>query len=101
MTAIESTLETAQWDEDKVPHWINEICEKTMKSLGELKFSPYKFIVTVMLVQKTDKALFNCFSTLYENNCDGIETVMYPPPRNKDSFSKTIQCYGAVMAVRY
>ena len=47
--ACESVLETAGWEEEKVPGWINEIIEKAMKSLSELK-SPYKFIVTCMLV---------------------------------------------------
>ena len=70
--AVETVLETAQWDEEKVPGWINEIIEKTMKSLCELKY-PYKFIVTCMLVQKTDKALFSCMSTNWENSTDGIE----------------------------
>ena len=70
--AAESVLETAQWEEEKVPGWINDIVEKAMKSLSELKF-PYKFIVTCMLVQKTDKALFSCLSTNWENSTDGIE----------------------------
>ena len=47
--AAESVLENAMWDEKKVPLWINEICEKTMKSLGDLK-CPYKYIVTCMLI---------------------------------------------------
>ena len=68
----ESVLETAQWEEEKVPGWINDIIEKAMKSLCELK-CPYKFIVTCMLVQKTDKALFSCLSTNWENSTDGIE----------------------------
>ena len=55
-----------------MPGWINEIIEKAMKSLSELK-CPYKFIVTCMLVQKTDKALFSCLSVNWENSTDGIE----------------------------
>ena len=48
------------------------VAEKVMKSLSELKH-PYKYIVNCMLVQKTDKALFNCMSTNWENSTDGIE----------------------------
>ena len=87
--SAESILETASWDEKMVPFWINEITEKVMKSCVDMKL-PYKYIVTCMLVQKTDKALFSCFSTNWENNSDGIETVIYPPIRNKESASKTI-----------
>ena len=72
-----------------------------MKGLSELKCGPYKFIVTCMLVQKTDKALYNCFSTNFENQSDNIATFLFPPPRNKDSFSKTIQSFTSVMAVRF
>ena len=47
--AATDTLETAAWDESKVPLWIQEITEKSIKALVELKV-PYKWIVTVMLV---------------------------------------------------
>ncbi len=47
--ACESVLESAMWDEKKVPYWINEICEKAMHSLLSHNF-PYKFIVTCMLI---------------------------------------------------
>ena len=47
--ACESILESAMWDEKMVPIWINQIVEKSMKSLIDMKY-PYKFIVTCMLV---------------------------------------------------
>ena len=49
LQAATDTLETANWDESKVPLWIQEITEKSIKALVELK-TPYKWIVTVMLV---------------------------------------------------
>ena len=45
----ETILADAMWDEKKVPNWNNEICEKCMKALVDLKL-PYKFIVTCLLV---------------------------------------------------
>ena len=83
-----------------VPTWINIICERIMKDLVELK-RPYKYIVNCMLVQKTDKPLFSTFSVHWENNTDGIDNLIYPPIRNKDSYSKTIQCLASVMAVKF
>ena len=68
---IQEVLESANWDEAKVPLWINEICEKSMKRLVDMKM-PMKFIVTCMLVQKTDKPLYSTFSTHWENNTDGL-----------------------------
>ena len=47
--AAETVLQDVQWDEALVPHWINEICEKTMKTLAEMK-RPYKYVVTCMLM---------------------------------------------------
>ena len=47
--ATTESLETAGWDEAKVPQWIQEITENSIKALVELK-SPYKWIVTVTLV---------------------------------------------------
>ena len=35
--SVDAVIGTASWDETKVPHWINEINEKTMKALYELK----------------------------------------------------------------
>lgn len=48
--AIESTLTNVQYDEKMVPHWINEICEKTMKELVKAG-KPYKYVITVMLME--------------------------------------------------
>ena len=93
-------LENASWDEKMVPLWKNEIIEKVMRQLVDMKL-PYKFIVTAMLVQKTDKNLTSACSVTWENNCDGIESFLYPPTRNKDSFNKTIQCLIVVMGVKF
>ena len=41
--AVEGTISQVQYDEKKVPQWINDICEKTMKNLNELG-RPYKYI---------------------------------------------------------
>uniref|UniRef100_A0A7S3CPD7 Uncharacterized protein n=1 Tax=Strombidium rassoulzadegani TaxID=1082188 RepID=A0A7S3CPD7_9SPIT len=101
LNTAESVLENAQWDEKKVPGWINEICETVTKQLIEMK-RPYKYIVNCMLIQKTDKPLYSCLSARYENNVDGIENVVYPAPRQqKELASKTIQCLATVIALKF
>ena len=98
--ATTDTLETASWDETKVPQWIQEITEKSMKALIDLR-TPYKWIVTVMLFQKTDKALFSCFSLNWENNSDGVSYLIYPPIRAKDSATRTIQALVTAIGVHF
>ena len=65
------------YDEKKVPLWINEICEKIMKSMIDLK-CPYKYIVNCMITQKTANPICNGFSVNWENNADHIESFVYP-----------------------
>ena len=98
--AVEQELETANWDEQQVPQWINNIVENAMKNLLDLRL-PYKFVVTCMLIQKTDRPLYSCYATYMENQMDNIEHVIYPPPRNKEHASKTIQCFATVMGCRF
>ena len=88
------------WNEAKVPLLIDEICSRIMKELVERKL-PYKFIVTCMLIQKTDKPLMSSCSVNWENNSDGIENVIFPPLRSKESANKTLQCNCTVMGVRF
>ena len=49
----EEVLKDAMWDEHKVPMWINQINEKLMASLVSLGRS-YKFVITVVMQQKTN-----------------------------------------------
>ena len=75
--AAEQVLQEAMWDEAKVPHWINEICEKTMKLLMDLK-RPYKYVVTCMLMQKGAQA-HGSTAGYWENTTDGYVSIAYPP----------------------
>ena len=40
-------------------------------------------------------------STNWENATDGIEQIIYPPIRNKDSASKTVQCLTTACAFKF
>ena len=69
--SVEQVLATAQWDEKMVPQWINDICEKAIKQLTELN-RPYKFVVTCMLMQKTQQSgAQTVLSCSWENQTDG------------------------------
>ena len=98
--AIEMVLEKeTDYDETKVAKQVNDITEKTMSNLAVLKLA-YKYMVNVMIVQKSDRPLYNCFSTSMENGSDGYITVTYPPQTSKESFPKTITCFACVFALR-
>ena len=85
----ESVLENAQWDDVMVPIWQNEVIERVMKTLIDYRW-PYKYVVTCMLVHKTDKPLQSSCSMCWESNNDGYEAVIYPAIKNKESFQKSL-----------
>ena len=71
MEVAEEVLKDAMWDEHKVPQWINEINEKLMLSLMSLG-KPYKYVVTVVMQQKTGAQISGAVSCFYENTTDGV-----------------------------
>jgi dynein light chain Tctex-type 1 len=86
---LELVLSNETWEEKRAPHLINEICEKTMKSLAELQ-RPYKYIVTCMLMQKTGAGVQSTYSCSWENNSDGLKWITFPHLRAKDNAQRTI-----------
>lgn len=84
----------------EVPQWINDICEKSMKSLVEISRN-YKFVVTCMLMQKTGAGVQTSLSCFWENNTDGVYQLVFPNLRAKDSAQKTVQCIATVFCVKF
>ena len=74
----EEVLKEAMWDEQKVPIWINQINEKLMQSLMGLN-KPYKYVITVVMQQKTGAQISGAVSCYYENTCDGVCVQTFPP----------------------
>ena len=74
----EEVLKDAMWDEHKVPQWINQINEKLMLSLMSLG-KPYKYVVTVVMQQKTGAQISGAVSCYYENTTDGVVVQTFPP----------------------
>ena len=67
----EEVLKDAMWDEQKVPQWINQINEKLMQQLMTLN-KPYKYVITVVMQQKTGAQISGAVSCYYENTTDGV-----------------------------
>ena len=73
----EEVLKEAIWDEHKVPMWINQINERLMQGLMTLG-KPYKYIITVVMQQKTGAQISGAVSCYYENATDGVVAQTYP-----------------------
>ena len=97
----EEVLKDAMWDEHKVPMWINMINEKLMFQLMSLN-KPYKYVVTVVMQQKTGAQISGAVACFYENTTDGVSAQTYPPQsRAKDVGQKTLQSLITVFATRF
>ena len=81
----DDVLKDAMWDEQKVPMWINLINEKLMFQLMSLN-KPYKYVVTVVMQQKTGAQISGAVACFYENTTDGVQALVYPQQsRTKES----------------
>lgn len=98
--AAEAVLNEQEWDEKKVPGWVNEICERTMENLLKLNL-PYKYLITCMVHQKYQQAFGTASSVIWENNVDGTETVHWPNLRSKDKATMTVMSTTTVFCVRF
>ncbi len=97
----DDVLKDAMWDEQKVPMWINLINEKLMLQLMSLN-KPYKYVVTVVMQQKTGAQISGAVSCFYENTTDGVQALVYPQQsRTKESGQKTLQSLITVFATKF
>ena len=97
----EEPLKDAMWDEQQVPQWINQINEKLMYQLLQMG-KPYKYVITVVMQQKTGAQISGAISCHYENTVDGVVVMPFPPQsRQKESGQKTLQSLITVFATRF
>ena len=74
---VEEVLKDANWDEEKVPGWINTVCEKAMHAVVSLN-RPYKWMVTCVLQQKIGATCHSTMSCHWANPADGVHTFLFP-----------------------
>eukprot|EP01016_Furgasonia_blochmanni_P040891 TRINITY_DN5254_c0_g2_i17.p2 TRINITY_DN5254_c0_g2~~TRINITY_DN5254_c0_g2_i17.p2 ORF type:complete len:128 (+),score=37.23 TRINITY_DN5254_c0_g2_i17:65-448(+) len=55
--AIEKSLNNTPYDESKVPHWINAICETLMAKLIDTS-KPFKYMINCMIMQRNGCLLY-------------------------------------------
>ena len=96
--AAEATLSGQDWDEKKVEVWVDSIAETCMGGLVGLGL-PYKWTVTVTVLQKYPKTMSVASSVSWANASDGAETVLWPPIKRKDTWAMTVMAVVQVFAV--
>ena len=75
-SAIGSVLTDADYKSNKVNDWSNSIISAALKGLQSLN-RPYKYAITVILMQKNGAGLVSAASTYWDTNRDGLCKVMW------------------------
>ena len=97
----DEVLKDTMWDEKLVPTWINTISEKLMALLVELQ-KPYKYMITVVMQQRTGATISSTYSCFFENTTDGVVVGTFPPTaRQKEHQGKTVQAQITVFGTRF
>ena len=76
---IEETIKDKNWEETLIPHWINEISERSIAGLTDLG-KTYKYVVTCVITQKISATINSSIGCHWGNQCDGYHIMSYPPP---------------------
>ena len=98
--ASQKVLGDHEWNEKYVERWINEICEENMAQLLKLDL-PYKWMVTVSILQKYPKYMGLASSVSWENNSDGVETCIWPNMKRKETYAKSLIAITQIWAIRF
>ena len=97
---IEEVLADKAFDEDKVQHWINEICERIVKNLYDAR-KPFKYMVSCLIMQKTEAGLQTSTACNYEVNSDLTFQYIWPKEKAKEPANKTLHCILTVFCTRF
>eukprot|EP00913_Durusdinium_trenchii_P013583 g12753.t1 len=93
-------LKEHQFNEDLVPHWINEICEGIMARLNEQK-KPFKYVVSCIIMQRNGAGLHTSTSCYWDAGNDGVYTYVWPREKSKDVVNKSMYCIVTVFGLEF
>ena len=100
MPVIEEVLSNRVYDEREVPRWINEICERVVKNLYDSR-KPFKYMVSCLIVQKTDASLQTCTACNYEGGTDMTIQILWPKEKSKEPANKTLNCILTLFCTKF
>lgn len=77
--------------DERVQHWVDEICDKCMAGLHELK-KPFKYIVTCAIVQKNGAAFHTAHSAYWDIGSDNLSQVSWPTDKMREQQGSHMRC---------
>ncbi len=86
--SIESTLQNAVYQHNKVAQWTSNIVEQCLKRLTSLN-KPFKYVVTAIIMQRNGAGLHTASSCYWDNTSDGNCTLRWDN-------NKTMYCVASV-----
>lgn len=89
-SAIGSVLNDVMYTPKKVNDWSNNILVGTLKGLQSLN-RPFKYVVTVIIMQKNGAGFTSVASTYWDTTKDGLCKVTWE--------NKTVQCIVTVFGM--
>ncbi|OMJ78057.1 hypothetical protein SteCoe_22213 [Stentor coeruleus] len=98
--AIEAVLASKIYDEKEVSRWINEICERIIKSLYDTR-KPFKYMVTCLIMQKTEAGLLSSGACMFEGGTDMMQQFLWPKEKAKDQANKTMHAVVTIFCARF
>lgn len=87
---IDSVLQHASYNHNKVGQWTSNVVERTLKRLTQLN-KPFKYVVTAVIMQKNGAGLHTASSCYWDNTTDGSRTVRWE--------NKTMYCIASVFGL--
>lgn len=74
--SVENAIGVNMYQHNKVNQWTSNIVEQCLKRLTALN-KPFKYVVSVVMLQKTGAGLHTASSCFWDNNTDGSCTVRW------------------------
>ena len=81
--ALEFHLKDVQYEDARVAHWIDGICDDCIKGLTQLG-KPFKYAVTAAIMQKNGAGLNSASACYWDTVNDGNMQIRWPSDKNKD-----------------
>eukprot|EP00811_Abedinium_folium_P019233 NODE_28175_length_486_cov_8.175487.p2 GENE.NODE_28175_length_486_cov_8.175487~~NODE_28175_length_486_cov_8.175487.p2 ORF type:complete len:118 (+),score=31.28 NODE_28175_length_486_cov_8.175487:29-382(+) len=97
---LDEALKDVTYDEDKVPHWINHICETVMEKLNEPK-KPFKYVVTCIIMQRNGAGIHSATSCYWDAVNDGALMYCWPKEKSKDMVKGSMYCFVTVFCLEF
>ncbi|CAM9339336.1 unnamed protein product [Ectocarpus sp. 8 AP-2014] len=98
MTVVDGILRTEVYLEEKVSHWVNTICDRSMQELHDLS-KPFKYVVSCVIVQKNGAGFHIGHSAYWDISNDNICQVAWPTDKMREQQGSRMKCVVTVFGL--